>query len=163
MPPKSSLTLALIAFSLAVPGTAADSRKAAPVFPELARYKGKVVLLNFWATTCGGCLLEIPWLMEFEKKYEAGGFTVLGVALDEDGWKSVTPFARQRKLNYPVIIGNDAFAARYHVEAMPATFLIDRRGKITAEYSGLVDRDRCESEIRTLLKERPDPRRAPAP
>src|SRR5258708_30167410 len=100
MPPKSSLTLALIIFGLAAPGTAADSRKAAaPIFPELAKYKGKVVLLNFWATTCGRCLIEIPWFMKFENNYKAGGVTVLRFAPDQNGAKTLTPSLLQRNLN----------------------------------------------------------------
>ena len=153
MATKDTLRIALAAACMFATGHAALTRRPAPSFPDLARYKGSVVLLNFWATTCGGCRLEIPWFMEFERKYKTSGLTVLGVSLDEDGWKSVKPYVKQQKLNYPVVIGNDALAARYRVDALPMTFLIDRAGNIAAQYSGLVDRERCESEIRTLLRE----------
>src|SRR5438046_2844167 len=103
MPPRKALMIALIVASLLACAMPDESRKTAPAFPELTKYKGKIVLLNFWATNCGGCRLEIPWFMEFQKKYKTAGFVVLGVALDEDGWKSVKPFARHMKLNYPVI------------------------------------------------------------
>jgi thiol-disulfide isomerase/thioredoxin len=85
MSTNNALSIALAALVLVMGGTAEDLRKSAPAFPVLAKYKGKVVLLNFWETTCGGCKLEIPWLIEFEKQFKASGFTVLGVALDEAG------------------------------------------------------------------------------
>src|ERR1700741_713914 len=74
---------------------------------KLSNYKGKVVLLDFWATWCGGCKVEIPWFMEFENKYQGSGLSVIGVSMDEDGWKAVKPFIEQKKLNYPVVIGDE--------------------------------------------------------
>jgi cytochrome c biogenesis protein CcmG/thiol:disulfide interchange protein DsbE len=119
---------------------------------DLSRYKGKVVLLNFWATTCGGCKIEIPWFMEFEKKYKGSGLAVIGVALDEEGWKAVKPFVEATKMNYTVVIGGDDLAKLYGVESMPATFLIGRDGRIVRTDVGrLVDRVGCEKEIRKLL------------
>src|ERR1700684_4161546 len=99
--------------------TAAETGTIAPVFSlrsakgatvDLSDYKGKVVLLNFWATTCGGCKIEIPWFMKFAKKYKGSGLAVIGVALDEDGWKPVKPFVKAKKMNYTVVIGGDALA-----------------------------------------------------
>ena len=153
MSTNHALKIAVTAVVLVLCGAAEDLRKTAPPFPELAKDKGKVVLLNFWETTCGACKLEIPWLMEFEKQFKASGFTVLGVALDEAGWKSVRPFIRQKKLNYPVMIGSNDFADQYKVAALPMTFLIDRQGRIAAEHTGLLDRAQFEKEIRRLLDE----------
>src|SRR5216683_323612 len=88
-----------------------DSRKAAPPFSldsengkpvRLADLKGKVVLLNFWATWCHGCKEEIPWYMEFADKYKTKGLAVIGVSMDDEGWKVVTPFIREKKLNYTI-------------------------------------------------------------
>jgi cytochrome c biogenesis protein CcmG/thiol:disulfide interchange protein DsbE len=143
-------------------GTAANARKAAPEFAlkdaqgapvRMSDYKGKVVLLNFWATWCHGCKLEIPWFMEFEKKYKDGGLEVVGVAMDDDGWKSVKPYAEEKKMNYAVVTGNEDLGKLYGLDSMPMTVLIDREGRIAATYSGMVDREKCESEIRMLLQE----------
>jgi peroxiredoxin len=118
---------------------------------RLSAYKGKVVVVDFWATWCHGCKTEIPWFMEFQDKYRASGLAVVGVAMDEDGWKSVRPFFEQKKMNYPVVIGSDALAKQYGVESMPMTLLVDRKGKLAASYIGLVDRDIFEKELIRLL------------
>jgi cytochrome c biogenesis protein CcmG/thiol:disulfide interchange protein DsbE len=142
--------------------TPANLRKAAPGFDlldsngsvvTLSQYKGKVVLLNFWATTCGGCKVEIPWFIEFASRYKASGLVVIGVSLDDDGWKSVKPFLQDKKINYPVTVDSDNLVKRYGVESLPMTLLIDRDGKIAASHAGLVDKGACESEIRTLLRD----------
>ncbi len=160
MPPGNALWIALIASGLAATGCAAEARTVAPPFPEITKLRGKVVLLNFWETTCGPCKLEIPWLIEYENKYRGKGLSVLGVALDEDGWKSVKPFARRAKLNYSIMIGNGTFIARYRLEALPTTLLIDRQGKVAVTHVGLLDRARFDREIRALLDES-TPKRAP--
>jgi peroxiredoxin len=164
-----TLAVALIAVYLASPATtpaaitAADSRKAAPDFTltdskgapvKLSGYKGRVVLLDFWATWCGGCKVEIPWYMEFQDKYKDRGLTVIGVSMDEDGWKSVQPFLEEHKLNYPVVIGSQDVAKLYGgVSSMPMTLLIDRDGKIADSHVGMVDKAAFEGEIRTLLQD----------
>ena len=118
---------------------------------RLADYKGRAVLLNFWATWCGGCKVEIPMLKEFEKRYKASGLAVIGVSMDDDGWKSVMPYLAKNKLNYPIVIGNQELAKRYGVEAMPMTLLIDREGRLAGVHVGLVERKTWESEIGRLL------------
>lgn len=115
-----------------------------------------MVLLNFWETTCGGCKIEIPWFMEFAKKYGSSGLTVIGVALDDAGWKSVKPFVKAEKMNYTVVVGGDDLAKLYNVESLPSTFLIGRDGRIVrADLGRLVDRAACEKEIRELLPAHP--------
>jgi peroxiredoxin len=140
----------------------ADKRNAAPDFEltdadgrkvKLSDYKGKVVLLNFWATWCGPCKLEIPWFVDFEKRYKDKGFAVLGVAMDEEGWEVVKPYVQDKQVNYRVMVGTDPVAMAYGgVEALPTTFMIDREGKIASTHIGLVMKKDYENEIAELLR-----------
>jgi peroxiredoxin len=141
--------------------TPQEQRKAAPDFTladatgqllTLSAYKGKVVLLDFWATWCGGCKVEIPWYVEFDRKYRDKGLAVIGVSMDEKGMQIVKPFLAQKKIEYPVVIGNEGLARQYNLTSMPVTLLIDRAGKIALSHTGIVDKDNFESHIRTLLK-----------
>jgi peroxiredoxin len=139
----------------------AKDRKLAPDFAltdatgssvRLSGYKGKVVLLNFWATWCGPCKIEIPWFVDFEKNYGSRGFAVLGVSLDEDGWAVVRPYIEQKKVNYRVVVDDGATAKTFGgVEALPTTLLIDRDGKIAAEHVGLTSKSTYEDQIEQLL------------
>jgi peroxiredoxin len=142
---------------------APESRMPAPDFAlidsggstfQLANNRGKVVLLNFWATWCGPCEVEIPWFIEFQKTYKDRGFTVVGASTDYPGWKLVRPFIERRHMNYPVIISNPELAASYHhVEALPTTFLIDRQGRVAARHIGLASRRTYQAEILQLLSQ----------
>jgi len=145
----------------AQPRAAATSRKVAPNFSlddsegktiKLADFQGKVVLLDFWATWCHGCMTEIPWFMEFQVKYKADGLAVIGVSVDDDGWKSVKPFLAERKFNYPIVVGNQGLEKLYSVEAPPVAVLIDREGKIVETHQGVVDKDAFENQIKDLLR-----------
>jgi cytochrome c biogenesis protein CcmG/thiol:disulfide interchange protein DsbE len=89
--------------------------------------------------------------MEFASKYQDRGLQVVGVSMDDRGFQSVKPFLAEKKLNYPVVIGDEKLAKLYGVESMPETVLIDGSGKIAALHLGLVDRQSLEREIRTLL------------
>ena len=141
--------------------SAENLHKAAPNFTlsdskgasvRLSDYKGKVVLLDFWATWCHGCKTEIPWYMEFQNKYKDKGLSVIGVSMDDDGWKSVKPFIEANKMNYEVVIGNESLAKLYAVDALPVTLLIDREGNIAVSHAGMVDKSAFENEIRDLLQ-----------
>ena len=140
---------------------AGKDRKAAPDFElkdanghtvRLSDYRGKVVLLDFWATWCGPCKIEIPWFREFERENKDKGFAVLGVAMDEEGWDVVKPFAHYMNINYRLVIGNESIADQFGgVDALPTTFLIDREGKIAAVHVGLSGKRDFEDGIRDLL------------
>lgn len=117
-----------------------------------ADWRGKVVLLNFWATWCGPCKIEIPWFLEFEKEYKDRGFAVLGVSMDEDGWQAVKPYIRDAKINYRVLLGNDQVGDLYGgVDSLPTTFLIDREGRVASVHVGLVSKTTYSDEISHLL------------
>ena len=118
---------------------------------HLSDYKGKVVLLDFWATWCVPCGVEIPWFTGFEREYKDRGFEVLGVSLDENGWKDINPFAAAKKINYRVVLGNQKLADQYGLEAYPTTFVIDREGRIASVHVGLVDKKEFENAIQQLL------------
>jgi peroxiredoxin len=103
-----------------------------------ADYKGKVMLLDFWATWCGPCKIEIPWFMDFERQFKDQGFAVVGVSMDEDGWTAIKPYVRDMKMNYRILLGNDAVSTAYGgLDSLPTTLLIDRQGKIASVHVGV--------------------------
>lgn len=120
---------------------------------RLSDYRGKVVLLNFWATWCPPCKAEIPWFVEFQQTYGERNLVVLGVSLDEDGWASVRPFLDRQRVTYPVVIGNEEVSALYGgIESLPTTLIIDQSGRIAATHTGLVEKARYRETIETLLR-----------
>ena len=151
---------AIVLLCLAPLLAAAADRPPAPDFSlpgadgvpvQLAHYRGKVVPLDFWATWCHGCKTEIPWYMEFSQKYKKDGLVVIGVSMDDGGWKVVKPFLKEKQMKYPVVIGNEALGKLYGLGEMPLTLLIDRAGRIALSHAGVVDRDNFERALRDLL------------
>ena len=147
--------------------------KAAPDFAlkdadgktvHLSDYKGKVVVLDFWATWCGPCKIEIPWFMEFEQQYKGKGFAVLGVSMDDDGWTAVKPYVAKMKMNYRIVLGNDKVGELYGgVDSLPTTFLIDRQGRIASTHIGLTGgKEDFQNEIVRLLQKPVTSVRGPA-
>lgn len=168
---KRSLTIALLvimsalALSLAAcqPGTAASvSANKAPDFtlPDLdgkpytlsANTSGKVVLLDFFATWCPPCRMEVPHLQELYEKYGDEGFVVVGISLDQGGAADVKPFAAQYGVTYPTLIGDQRTASLYGgIRGIPTLFLIDKEGNIFQRYVGYRAKEELEAEIQKLL------------
>jgi peroxiredoxin len=119
---------------------------------KLSDYRGKVVLVNFWATWCSPCQVEIPWFKSFEQSYKDRDFAVLGVSMDDDGWTAVKPYLVDHKINYRVVIGTEELTQLYGgVDALPTTFIIDREGRIASVHIGLVSKSEYQNEILKLL------------
>lgn len=151
---------------------APKDRKPAPAFSlaaetgritRLSDYQGKVVLLNFWASDCGGCVLEIPSVVDVQTAYKHTGFTVLGISMDipyeqlkdaKEAWGKVRPFMAKSKINYPILMGNESLFKKFGLTELPDTFLIDRSGRVAAVYVGIINKDDVEANARKLLSER---------
>lgn len=119
---------------------------------HLSDFRGKAVLLNFWATWCDPCRQEIPRFVELQNKYGERGLQVVGVSLDDDA-KAVPPFYRQYKMNYPVAVGDAKLAERFgDILGLPVNLLIDRDGRIAARHVGEANIPQVETEIRSLLQ-----------
>jgi peroxiredoxin len=119
---------------------------------SLADYKGKVVLLDFWATWCGPCRIEIPGFIELQNKYRDQGFTVIGISMDEGGPEVVKEFYQDYKMNYPVALGTQTVSELYGgVYGLPTTFVIGRDGRIYSRHPGAEPASVFEDEVKTLL------------
>jgi thiol-disulfide isomerase/thioredoxin len=128
---------------------------------SLADYKGKAVLLNFWATWCGPCKLEIPWIEKLRDQYKDQGFEVLGIESDnyDDDPKGLAAYkegvaksATGLNINYPVLLGGDTISKPYGgLDGLPNSFYVDRNGIVTAQIVGLADRDEIEANIKKAL------------
>lgn len=117
-----------------------------------ADIEDKVVLLNFWATWCGPCKIEMPWFVEFQRKFKDRGFTVLAVSLDEDGWEPVREFADHHQFNFPVLMGDDQVSQDFGgIYVLPTTLLVSRQGKVVFRHQGLVSKAIYEEQIEALL------------
>jgi peroxiredoxin len=118
---------------------------------SLSAYKGKVVLLDFWATWCTPCRTEIPHFVEMQNKYGAQGFQVVGISMDDDA-KPVREFYKEHQMNYPVAVGDDKLAERFGgVMGLPVNFLIDREGRMHSKHLGATDVSVFDEEVVLLL------------
>jgi len=121
---------------------------------KLSDLRGKAVLLNFWATYCGPCKIEMPWFVELQKEYGPQGFQIVGVAMDDASTDDIAKFARQMGVNYPVLIGKDSVADSYGgVSVLPTTFFVDRDGKLIAREFGLQSRSVFVDHIKKALSQ----------
>ena len=177
-----AVVLSIVAFTFITPRSAAQQeahaaliakadRELAPNFhlanesgktTQISDFRGKVVLLNFWATACGGCVLEIPSFIELQQKYGNSGFTAVGISADipyeslktaDEAWQKVRPFIAAHKVNYPILMGDDAVITAYGFRYYPATYLIDKSGHIAVIYGGVVSKDNVAANISKLLAE----------
>jgi thiol-disulfide isomerase/thioredoxin len=128
---------------------------------SIASMKGKVVVLNFWATWCEPCQVEIPWMIDLQQKYSGKGFTILGAAMDDEGKSVVEPYVQKMQfdvdghsmtMNYPIVLGNDDLASKFGgLIGLPTTVVITRDGKIAKRFIGLANREQLEKQIQALL------------
>jgi peroxiredoxin len=121
---------------------------------SLAGYRGKVVVLDLWATWCPPCRVEIPFLVELYEEHKDAGLVVIGIGLDDGGAKVLKPFVEQYGVTYPVLVGNREVGQRYQVRGIPTTFVIDRNGRIAAKHLGFrpSDADVMRAEVARLLE-----------
>ena len=138
-----------------------QSRQTAPDFNltdidgnhlTLSQYRGKVVLLDFWAVDCGGCVIEIPWYVEFDKKYHDKGLQLIGLDMYGEAPAYIKPFMQKSQMHYPVAVGNDDIGSRFKADELPKTMLIDRQGRVAIAHTGIVDKAKFEQDIEELLQ-----------
>lgn len=153
------LTAALYYFVASPPPPRAE-KAAAPDFTlpdveghrvSLSSLRGRVVLLDFWATWCEPCLEELPDLSRFHEAYKNKGFTIVGVSMDAEGVGVVGPFTRQNKIPYPILIANGDLPAGYAIPGFPAAFLIDKEGMIVRRYLGPKSYEELERDVGELI------------
>ncbi len=165
-PPRTAVLLVLASLAAALLGGcgAGDASGAAPDFSlsapdgrstRLSSKKGRVVVLNFWATWCDSCKEELPVLQELQKRSADGRFDLLAVSVDDDPAKVVPPFASAHGLNFPLLYADRKTMDAYAVRMLPTTFLIAPDGTIARRYVGPLDARAIENDILQLLNRRP--------
>jgi thiol-disulfide isomerase/thioredoxin len=121
---------------------------------KLSDLRGKAVLLNFWATYCGPCKIEMPWFVELQKEYGPQGFQIVGVAMDDASTEDIAKFAKEMGVNYPILIGKESVGQSYGgVNVLPTTFFLDRNGKLIAREFGLRSRSDFVDDIKKALSQ----------
>ena len=140
---------AVLLISMLLVGGLAIAQQKAPNFRaktqdgtivELEKLRGKVVVVNYWATWCPPCRQEIPGFIEIYNKYKAKGLEIVGVSLDDQGWSAVKPFVEKSKIPYLMVLPDEHLANDYgKIESIPATFIIDRKGIIVKQHVGRLD------------------------
>jgi len=123
---------------------------------RLSDLRGKAVLLNFWATWCGPCKIEMPWFVDLQNQYGSQGLQIVGVAMDDASKEDISKFAKDMGVNYPILIGKESVGDQYGgVPALPESFLISRDGKIVDKIIGLIGKAEIEDAVKKALNTRP--------
>jgi len=158
---KMKRSMAIVALTLLCSAAALAGEKPAPNFAlktadgrtvELKQLAGNVVVVNFWATWCGPCRAEIPGMLEIYSKYRGKGLEIVGVSLDRQGFSVVTPFVKRMKIDYPVVVGDGDLVAAYgNFNAIPTTFVVDRKGNIVGEHTGALTKQQFEQLVKLYL------------
>ena len=172
---RSPVILVVVAFVVALmlyfgyhkarrPGVAGEHITQSTVAPDfslealdgktlrLSDLRGKAVLLNFWATWCGPCKIEMPWFVDLQKQYGSQGLQIVGVAMDDASKEDISKFAKDMGVNYPILIGKESVGDQYGgVPALPESFLISRDGKIVDKIIGLRGKADIEEAIKKAL------------
>ena len=119
---------------------------------HLSDFRGKAVVLNFWATWCAPCKIEMPWFVDFQKEYGPQGLQLVGVAMDDASPSDIADFAKQMNVNYPILVGKEAVGQSYGgIPFMPETFYIDRNGKIIDNAFGLKSKSEIEDDMKRII------------
>jgi thiol-disulfide isomerase/thioredoxin len=122
---------------------------------KLSDFKGRPVLINFWATWCGPCKIEMPWFIDLKKKYEGQGFEIIGIAMEDTENEKIAEFTKKIGVNYVIVKGKNSVADAYgDVQGLPTSFYVDREGKIVAQHAGLVSRSTIEDDIKLAVGEK---------
>ncbi|MFZ0759658.1 MAG: TlpA disulfide reductase family protein [Candidatus Sulfotelmatobacter sp.] len=180
---RNPLALVVVAFAVALmlyfgyhqarrTGLASAQSGVAPNFSlqsldgktmRLSDLRGKAVLLNFWATWCGPCKIEMPWFIDLQKQYGSQGLQIVGVAMDDASREDIAKFAKDMGVNYPILIGKESVGDEYGgVPALPESFFISRDGKIVDKILGLEGKAEIEDAVRKALNTRPATNQASA-
>lgn len=119
---------------------------------KLSSLRGKAVIVDFWATYCGPCKIEMPWFVELQKKYGPDGLQIVGVAVDDAGEKAISDFTHKMGINYPILIGTEKVADLYGgLDGLPTTFFLDRSGKVVDRQLGLISESVIVDNIKKSL------------
>jgi thiol-disulfide isomerase/thioredoxin len=137
------------------PGTATESPEGFSLIDasefKVENYKGQVLVLDFWATWCGPCKMEIPHLIELQEKYRDQGLTVMGITYDDNPDRDVPPYAAEVGMNYVNVRADDALKRAYNIVGLPTLFIYDRDGNEVMKRLGYIEKDQLEAKIKELL------------
>ena len=158
---RNYLVLSVLVMALLFGCTARDETSAAASdfklqdlngkIVRLSDFKGKPVLLDFWATWCPPCRASIPGIEKLHKNYSSKGLVVLSISLDEGGWDSVKSFATEHGITYPVLKGTEDVSSQFQVRTIPMMVIINKEGRIVKRYLGYGDDDELEKDIKSVL------------